>query len=207
MTPPLNIRFRTGPDYWNGLFWSILSNILTFRKRSAGRALTLVPLSSPAPPCGPLEDKDLPPPEAPSLQQQHLPPSTGALARKQPSAQQEWLELFCGVWGGWQGRRSLSFVNFPGIPLFFLWQPWQCWEEGYLQRAHTGAQTSVSFDAINLHFYESFSHTWKALKTNQECGIWDICPPNTPASRRIVIVRNIIFLSKAHEISSINWET
>lgn len=39
--------------------------------------------------------------------------------------------------------------------------------EGYLRQADTGAQTSASIDAINLHFCESFSHTWKALKTNQ----------------------------------------
>ena len=39
--------------------------------------------------------------------------------------------------------------------------------QGYLQQADTGAQTSASIDAINLHFYESFSHTWKALETNQ----------------------------------------
>lgn len=52
--------------------------------------------------------------------------------------------------------------------------------EGYLQQTTEELRLYIH-DAVNLHFYESFSLTWKALQTNRD--VWHLGRlPSEPSS-------------------------
>lgn len=101
---------------------------------------------------------------------------------------------------------ALCFVSFPGVSPFFPWLPGLC-RRKVIYNMQTQEVRQAPLGAVNWHFCQRCSHIWKALKTNQ--GVWHggHLPSKPSTSRRIVTVRNIIFLSKAQEVSSVYWET
>lgn len=95
---------------------------------------------------------------------------------------------------------ALCFVSFPGVSPFFPWLPGLC-QRKVIYSMQTREVRRAPLGAVNWHFCQRCSHIWKALKTNQ--GVWHggHLPSKPSTSRRIVTVRNIIFLSKAQEVA------
>lgn len=128
---------------------------LKFGKVSSGRA----PLSSPPPPCRHPEDGDFPPgnPQSVAVAFSSFSRDLGGKPSDfQPSSSDQ----SCPVESR-EGDRAGSYSALPNslATPFLQLTSIAMSGEGYLQQADTGAETCASIDAINLHFYESFSCT------------------------------------------------